>query len=376
MTIAHLSDTHLGFRAFGRITGDGLNQREVDVLQAFKACLEAIAERDPDLVVHAGDLFHLVRPSNLTIISAFHLISTLQARRKGKPFVLIAGNHDSPRTRDSGNILNLFKVIPGVHVEAGNAAGIDLPEVDAEVLCVPSNSLMSNEPVAYEPQTARAHKVLVMHGLAYQVLREHAHFNIEDTRPERWSYVALGDYHVHQALAANCCYAGATEFTSTDIWSEATQAKGWVWFDTADGKIEFVPSPSRTVIDLPAIHAEGLSGAEVSEQVAANARWADEQPIVRQRVFGLHPSVRAEIDRKVLREASERALHYYFDPRLATVSGEPSAMNKLRGLTLEDEWAKQVEVASLPAGVERVRVKELGLELLEEALDEADLVTA
>ena len=36
MTLAHLSDTHLGFRAYGRVRPDGANVREVDVLETFQ----------------------------------------------------------------------------------------------------------------------------------------------------------------------------------------------------------------------------------------------------------------------------------------------------------------------------------------------------
>ena len=36
MRIAHLSDVHLGYRAYSRTNEHGVNQREHDVLQAFR----------------------------------------------------------------------------------------------------------------------------------------------------------------------------------------------------------------------------------------------------------------------------------------------------------------------------------------------------
>ena len=113
MTVAHFSDTHLGFRAYSKSTPDGFNQREVDVMRTFRTCLDKIASAEPDVVVHSGDLFHVVRPSNATIIAAFKAITQFQEKRKGRPFVLIGGNHDTPRLTEAGNILALFRDIPG-----------------------------------------------------------------------------------------------------------------------------------------------------------------------------------------------------------------------------------------------------------------------
>ena len=100
MTLAHISDTHLGYRAYGRTTPSGFNQREVDVMKTFQAALASIEQRDPDLVVHAGDMFHIVRPSNATIVQAFKAISEFQSRRSGRPFVIVGGNHDATRGLD------------------------------------------------------------------------------------------------------------------------------------------------------------------------------------------------------------------------------------------------------------------------------------
>jgi exonuclease SbcD len=61
MRIAHLSDVHLGYRAYSRTNEHGMNQREHDVLQAFGRALRAILRAAPDLVLITGDLFHSVR---------------------------------------------------------------------------------------------------------------------------------------------------------------------------------------------------------------------------------------------------------------------------------------------------------------------------
>jgi exonuclease SbcD len=79
MRIAHLSDVHLGYRAYSRTNEHGMNQREYDVLQAFRRALRAIRDAEPDLVLITGDLFHAVRPPNSSLIAAFQSLLGVSA---------------------------------------------------------------------------------------------------------------------------------------------------------------------------------------------------------------------------------------------------------------------------------------------------------
>ena len=69
MRIVHVADTHLGYSAYRRICDDdgpfrGLNQREVDTYLSFKTFVDRVLDLQPDVVLHSGDLFDSVRPSN------------------------------------------------------------------------------------------------------------------------------------------------------------------------------------------------------------------------------------------------------------------------------------------------------------------------
>jgi DNA repair protein SbcD/Mre11 len=371
MTFAHISDTHLGFRAYGRSTPNGLNQREADVMLTFKNALEAMLERDPDVVVHSGDLFHVVRPSNATIVETFRTLWAFQAKRGGKPFVLIGGNHDSPRTSDSGNLLKLFAAIPGMRIETGLAHAFEIEDLDLEVLCVPSNSILQAEPVDYVPSFGRKYSLLTLHGMARQALPEHSNFDVEDTRSDRWTYVALGDYHIHQAYGRNVCYPGSTDFTSTNIWEEAPHGKGWVWFDSEKGKIEIVPLEVRKVIDLPPINARNLMPEQIAEQMRRNAVWEEgSMPIVRQRVTNVLPEVRPKIPMDAIREIHARCLNYRFVPLAPDANTENGRVTH-EPITLEKSWEDHVAKVDLPAGVSRDALLSLGLTLLKEVADVA-----
>jgi exonuclease SbcD len=102
--LAHIADPHLGIRQFHRQTSGGINQREADVAAAFKAAIDGVIAQRPDAVVVAGDLFHSVRPTNAAIVFAFRQFQRLRDALPGAPLVLIAGNHDTPRSTETGSM--------------------------------------------------------------------------------------------------------------------------------------------------------------------------------------------------------------------------------------------------------------------------------
>ncbi len=126
MKLAHLADLHLGFRQYHRQTPAGINQREADVAHAFRAAIDGVIAARPDAVVVAGDLFHSVRPTNAAIVFAFRQFQRLREALPDAPVILIAGNHDTPRSAETGSILRLFEEL-GVDVAADEAAPARVP---------------------------------------------------------------------------------------------------------------------------------------------------------------------------------------------------------------------------------------------------------
>ena len=144
MRIAHLADAHLGFRQFPRVDADGVNRREMDVALAFRLAVGQVIERKPDAVVIAGDLFHTVRPTNRAIIEAFTQLQRLRRALPGAPVVLIAGNHDTPRSLEAGSILTLMASL-GVDVVDDEPRLLTYPLLDLSVLAVPHPALRHTE---------------------------------------------------------------------------------------------------------------------------------------------------------------------------------------------------------------------------------------
>jgi DNA repair protein SbcD/Mre11 len=352
--IAHLADLHLGFRAYHRLAAGGVNARERDVALAFRAAVDRLAELRPDLVIVAGDIFHSVRPSNAAITDAFRQFLRLRRELPETPVVLIAGNHDSPRSVESGSILRLFAEIPGVHVVDDEARVVRLEVPDAAVLCVPHNALAGGVPPALEPDPAAAVNVLVAHGtatggVADEKLRFAAEYggarlDLADMRPDRWDYVALGHYHIVTELAPNAWYAGAIERTSTNVWEEARGEKGFLTFDTDRRRAEFHALPTRPVLDLPRLRARGpdgaLDAAALDEAIRALVDGVDggiDGRIVRLVIEELPREVFRALDHRRLREYRARALHFHLDPRRPEVRRLAGAGAPHRRMTLEEE---------------------------------------
>src|SRR6185437_5022133 len=160
--LAHIADPHLGARQYHRTTPTGINQREADVAQAFRAAIDGVIAARPEIVVVAGDLFHTVRPTNAAIVFAFRQFQRLREALPESPIVLIAGNHDTPRSSETGSILRLFTEL-GVTVATDEPRRVVYPALDLSVLAVPHQALVGGTRPALRPDGTEAYRVLVLH---------------------------------------------------------------------------------------------------------------------------------------------------------------------------------------------------------------------
>ncbi|HYH80261.1 MAG TPA: DNA repair exonuclease [Longimicrobium sp.] len=347
MKIAHLADLHLGYRAYHRITSRGVNQREADVAEAFRRAVAKVVELRPDLVLVAGDVFHTVRPSNTAIAEAFRQFSVLSERLPDTPVVMIAGNHDSPRSADTGNILSLFREIETMHVVFEECRPVKLPQIETSVLCMPHVSLAADHETVMDPDPSFRHNVLMLHAEITgsdgepRYRSEFGGAQVPETaiRPNRWTYVAIGHHHRPAPLARNAWYAGAIERTSAFIWQE-TEPKGFLLHDTETGSTDQVEVETRAILDLPKIQGKGLSGAEVDEAIRTAVEKIDggvRGKIVRLVVYDVPRQVVRELNHKRIREWKSEALHFHLDARPPEVRRRAPAGAPVRRLTLKEQ---------------------------------------
>ncbi len=384
MRLAHLADLHLGFRQFHRQTPFGFNQREADVACAFRLAVDQVIEARPDAIVVAGDLFHSVRPSNPAILFAFGEFQRLRAALPDAPVVLIAGNHDTPRSTETGSILELFGNL-GVEVVADRPRRLAFPAHDLSVLAVPHLGLITGERPVLEPEGRERFQVLLLHGEVAGIIpedRSSLEYGGAQLQPEElarggWSYVALGHYHVQREVGARVWYAGALDYVSPNPWGERHEeerfgipGKGWLLADLASGTVTRRPVPlARQVIDLPVIEAAGLSAAELDQRIAAAVAAVHggiRAQIVRQVVRNVLRPVGRELNHSAIRAYKAEALHYHLDLRRPESSGERGVTASGRRQTLPELVGQFLRRRALPAELDREAFVRAGIEIMTE----------
>jgi DNA repair protein SbcD/Mre11 len=393
MKLAHLADLHLGFRQFDRQTAKGANQREVDIAEAFRRAVDDILEQKPDLIVIAGDLFHSVRPTNAAILYCFRQLHRLRTGLPDSPIVIIAGEHDTPRSTETGSILRLYEAL-GVEIAVEEARRIVLPTLDCAVLAVPQQALARADRPALRPEPGGPTlNVLVTHGV-YGGLGEErgtmeyggAELTRELLAPEKWDYIALGHYHTAQSVATNAWYAGSLEYLPPNPWGqlqdEAAQraatkgkkerkGKGYLLVDLPGARVTFrAIEPARRHIDLPFIQGAGLNAKELDAGIAerVNAVKIDDQ-IVRLVVWDVERATARDLDHAAIRAFKARALNFQLDLRRpqAQRAGAASAEPGVRRQTLAETLREFLGRRPLDAELNRETFVNLGVDYLEAA---------
>ena len=381
MRLVHLSDLHLGHRQYLRLTPAGINQREADVARTFQRAVDRIVELKPGLILVAGDVFHTARPSNAAILHAFRQFLRLRTELPQAPIVLVAGNHDTPRTTETGSILGLFEQL-GVHVAASEARRFSLLDGAVSVLAVPDVPGARPE---LTPEKAK-HNILVMHADVEDVVPRHLaeidRAAVRLTRAElgvsKWSYIALGHYHVHRRVADNAYYSGSIDYTSLNVWGDKAdeeefglRGKGFVEYDLETRAVKFHDlDASRAFIRLKDISARNKSVAEIDAEVrkaVEKCKGGIDDKVVRIVLRDVPRHIARELDHKALREFKKRALHFQLDVRreenaIRTGQGGPG-----RRLSVADVVRENLTTREMPADLSRDRLVEMGLKYLADA---------
>ncbi len=383
MRLAHLADPHLGVRQYHRQTPSGINQREADAARAFRLAVDGVIAARPDAVVVAGDLFHSVRPTNSAIVFAFKQFQRLREALPQAPIVLVAGNHDTPRSAETGSILRLFEEL-GVDVAVDETRRLEYPALDLSVLAVPHQALVSGERASLRPEGAARHRVMVLHGEIEGVLPTERHtveyggalVGLRELGIEEWSYVALGHYHVQHEVAPNTWYSGSLEYVGTNLWGELAdeaeqgiRGKGWLLADLEDGSVTREPVPAaRPIIDLEPVRGEGLSADVLNQLIEERLRAipggvADR--IVRLRVYDVPRHVARELDHSAIRAYKSEALHLNLDIRRPEIHRVVGVGAPGKRQTLPELVREYLRGRPLPAELDREEFVRLGEELMD-----------
>ena len=389
MKLAHLADLHLGFRQYDRQTPRGGNQRETDVADACRRAVDDLLEQRPDLILVAGDVFHSVRPTNPAILFLFQQLHRLRTGLPDTPVVMIAGQHDTPRSVETGTILRLYEAL-GVEVVVDQARRITFSKLDCSVLAVPHQALMQAERPAMRPQRGTTLNVLLVHGQLPGVGERRgtmeyggAPLQLEDLAPAQWDYVAMGHYHVAHQVEPNAWYAGSIEYVAPNPWGQmddeaeyGVQGKGYLLAHLPGARVEVRRvTLARRHIDLPAIDGKGLTPRDLDERIAAQvaaAKPAIDEQIVRQLVFDVSRATARDLDHAAIRGYKARALHYQLDLRRPEAPRDEAAGPLARRQTLPETVRTFLEHRPLDADLDRAEFVRLGVDYVARVGGEAE----
>ncbi len=250
--LVHLSDLHLGFRAFPR-TERGWNLRERDLAAAFHQAILEIARLEPDVVVISGDIFDRPDPPSTAFLTLTRGLGTLRAHLPSVRVLAIAGARDTPLNPADPGPVAVLDALPGVDAASGAPRAVHIRELGLHALLVPHRAALHPPFPELRPNPDARWNILVIrgevHAGALSGAPATAHEGLQ-VIPDGWDYVAVGGAHEAGEVAPRVWVAGSLERTGWDPWREATEEKGFMVFDLGRGAGEFHPVVGRPVVDL------------------------------------------------------------------------------------------------------------------------------
>jgi exonuclease SbcD len=271
MKLIHIADTHLGLAAFNRLDPEtGMNLREKQVYDNFLKAIDEIIQQKPDVLVHAGDLFDVVKPKTRAYTTVLEALDRLHAA--GIPFIVIAGNHSMVKTRYTTSPYEVLTYHPSKITAAYKFRYEQVEIGDTVFHLIPNMLRVEDYRTAFdeiELAISGYHNVLVTHGLATAIkdkrLATVAEHELDSTiLSDQFDYIALGHYHRQCQITDNAWYSGSAEYLT---YGEFSDTKGGLIVDPGRHEVCHLDLPCTPMIDLGTIKCEGVHPGDINEEI-------------------------------------------------------------------------------------------------------------
>jgi len=198
-----------------------------------------------------------------------------------------------------------------------------------------------------------------------------------DIVPNNWDYIAFGHYHKFTKLAPNAYYSGAIERTSTNIWQESNDPKGFIEYDLDEKICRFheLKTP-RKVVDIKKIDAKELSSEDLNQKIIKKVSEIEDldKTIVRMTIENIDEIALRGLDYKKIREFKKVAIHFRLNiiKKDSSISqdGQENIPQKKKSITeyLEEE----IENFELSQGLNKEKFSKMAKDYLEQSLIKCD----
>jgi DNA repair exonuclease SbcCD nuclease subunit len=308
MKIVHLADSHLGFSSYSRLDEYGRNRIEEMVYSGFSEAIDRIINLRPDAVVHAGDVFHHVRPKIQPLV-VFQR-GLLRIIEEEIPLIIISGNHDAPKSFSQTSPFRLFEGLKDVHI--AQRYEYERFEVGDHCFhCIPFCLDSKDYRTEFEKIKRTGRDVLVMHGLVESLknkrMRSVAEHELSDSfLKSDFDYIALGHFHGQAQISSNAWYSGSLEYFN---FGEAQDNKGMLLVDLETGQVDSIAVRPRYMIDHPAVDCSGMR----SEDIAGCLMQLCQEDDIRDRMVRI---TLRNVSRAAYRSIDQTRLHRLGSPAL------------------------------------------------------------
>lgn len=370
MKLVHLADLHIGYRAYNKVTNMGLNIRERDVIRAFKESLDRIAVINPDIVIIAGDIFHRPRPGNTSIYLTIKLLHEFRGKCSS-PIIMVSGNHEASKSLEHESILKIIEAtVPDIKVIDRKIEQFILDNLGISILGIPYNALSDFDRTNIIPDNNYKYNILAIHG-SYESVKcpeldtygQTCLINAENINQNHWNYVALGHYHKYTKLGENTYYSGAIERTSSNIWQEARDPKGFIEYNLETGQQRFhMLDCPRKVVDIKRINADNLTAEEINALIIEEMdKISDlEETIVRLTLTEIDSLTIRNLDYKKLGYYRKQALHFQLNLiKKGSIQQEADKTIIKERRCLSEQLEEDLNNFELAAGLNKDKFREL-----------------
>lgn len=268
-----MADMHLGMEPDKGMPWS--KERGEELWDCFGRIIDLCVEREVDLLLIVGDLFHR-QPTVADVKEMRYLLGKLRRTR----VVLTAGNHDYLTARS-----RLPEILMGDRIQllpTGEVSPLLIPACNATIYGISySGRKETDDPFAgVRPHRTRGYHILMAHGGD----AEHMPFERQALAQAGFDYVALGHIHKPERMGERMAYCGSPE----PLDKTETGQHGVIYGELSDGKcrLEFVPMAARQYREMDVAVTEDSTLRGLTDQIREAVREQGQEDIYKIRLTG------------------------------------------------------------------------------------------